>query len=207
MCGKYITANSFFKYKASLILLLVIIFLITSSKLLDSKKSTLNKFSTNINNVKTGDIIFRKENNFISDIFSKIDQSDFSHVGIVYIENNKIFVYHMEYKNTYNDIQKDSIDVFLKLAENAMIYRLKSNKKYDFKNNINKVVDQNPKFDFDFNLKNHKLYCTEFVNDIYYNTIGQDIYTYLYNYKNLYKVISIKSILNNTNLFYVYSLE
>lgn len=45
-----------------------------------SKKENQQSFDLNI--IKSGDIIFRKERNFLSNMFSNIDKSKYSHIVI-----------------------------------------------------------------------------------------------------------------------------
>lgn len=90
----------------------------------------------------------------------------------------KLFVYHIESDEQKNDMKKDEINNFLSTAEKYTIFR--------YKKNINKILlhdvlkdmkNQNIKFDFSFDLKTmDKLYCTEFVNDVFYKLVNENIY-------------------------------
>jgi len=169
------------------------------------KKEKEIKIVNDFVDLRSGDLIFRKEANFISDIFSTIDNSVYSHIGILLIENGKTFVYHIESDEQKNDMKKDEINYFLSTAEKYAIFRYKKDINNILLNDILKDMrNQNIKFDFSFNLKTtDKLYCTEFVNDIFYKLVNQNIYTYLYDY-NSNPIITIKSIMQNKELTKIY---
>jgi hypothetical protein len=193
MSGKLILKNSIF------IIISISLFLIFYKK--EKEIKIVNDFV----DLRSGDLIFRKELNFISVIFAKIDDSEYSHIGIIFIENDKIFVYHIESDENKNDVKKDEINNFLNSAEKYTIFRYKGN--FDEKNLysiLKNIFEENIKFDFSFDLKTtDKLYCTEFVNDIFYKLTNQNIYTYLYDY-NSNHIITIKSIMQNKELTKIY---
>lgn len=181
----------------SSLLLLLFLFIITLYNKVEG-----NNISNNyaIKLLNSGDIIFRKETNFISDSFSKIDDSIYSHIGIIIKEENKIYVYHIESDEKENDLKKDEISYFLRSIEKFSVYRLKKRVDETKLNFILKqFIDDNIKFDFLFSLSKDKFYCTEFVNEVYLKLLGNDIYVYLFNF-NGKEVISINSILKNTDL-------
>ena len=105
MSGKLILKNSIF------IIISISLFLIFYKK--EKEIKIVNDFV----DLRSGDLIFRKELNFISVIFAKIDDSEYSHIGIIFIENDKIFVYHIESDENKNDVKKDEINNFLNSAE------------------------------------------------------------------------------------------
>ncbi|WP_320034106.1 YiiX/YebB-like N1pC/P60 family cysteine hydrolase [Halarcobacter sp.] len=159
----------------------------------------------NLDRFKSGDIIFRKENSFLSDIFSKIDSFDYSHVGLVIKNNSNIFIYHMENEEDKSqDLKIEPISIFLENYQKYSTIRLKApidKEKLNFILNSYKN-DKNLKFDLSFKLNNgdSNLYCSEFVNEIYKKLIGKNIYSYLYNILGE-EGITIKSIYLNKNLF------
>lgn len=193
MSGKLILKSSIF------IIITISLFLIFYKK--EKEINIINELT----DLKSGDLIFRKEANFISDIFSKIDNSEYSHIGILSIEDGKTFVYHMESDEQKDDMKKDEINHFLSTAKKYSIFRYKQNINKILLNNILKdMKNQNIKFDFSFNLETtDKLYCTEFVNYIFYKLVNQNIYTYLYDY-NSNPIITIKSIMQNKELIKIY---
>ena len=168
------------------------------------KVDTPNKISKDyqriLSNATSGDIIFRKENSYLSDMFAKVDNSNYSHVGILLKENGKFFVYHMESNTQSEDLKIDPIEKFLLLAQKTSIYRYSESvdrkRLYAL---LNDYKHQNIKFDYKFDLLNNTLYCTEFINEVFFKLFSKNIYTYLYNF-NSKKIISVKSILQNPNL-------
>lgn len=192
MIGKLILKNSL------LLALIISLFLIIYKK----EKEIIS--TNNFKNLKSGDLIFRKELNFISNMFALVDNSEYSHIGIVFVEGDQIFVYHIESNEEDNDLKKDEINHFLSSSEKYRILRYKDNiDEKSLQNILKNIFQENIKFDFHFDLTTtDKLYCTEFVNNIFYKLINKNIYTYLYDFNgNL--VISIKSILLNQDFIIV----
>ena len=186
MIGKLILKNSL------LLALIISLFLIIYKK----EKEIIS--THNFKNLKSGDLIFRKELNFISNMFALVDNSEYSHIGIVFVEGDQIFVYHIESNEKDNDVKKDEINHFLSSSEKYVIFRYKDNiDEKSLQNILKNMFQENIKFDYYFDLTTtDKLYCTEFVNNIFYKLINKNIYTYLYDFNgNL--VISIKSIMQN----------
>ena len=169
--------------------------ILISSHLIASKYKNLN--------LQSGDLIFRKEDGILSNLFSKIDNSDYSHIGIILIKNQKIFVYHMERTDSTKDLKKVLLKKFLLNMEKVKFLRIKKHISYNkLESILSNYEKDNPSFDMEFDLNNGEknLYCTEFVNEVFYKLTNKNIYSYLYsNFKT--KGISIKSILENKNLF------
>lgn len=151
--------------------------------------------------LKTGDIIFRKEDSFLSDRFEKLDGRGYSHVGIIYLKNNQIFVLHIEQNSEKNDLKIVSLKKYLKYATRYKIKRLKTS--YNEKSiniNIQKIIKDNPKFDFKFDLKSDdKMYCTELVYKMYERSFNKTLTKERHNF-GFYKYISVGSILDSKYL-------
>lgn len=162
-------------------------------------------FSNNFEYLQSGDIIFRKEESFLSDLFSNIDSFEYSHIGILKIENNSIYVYHMERTtDKEKDLKKETISKFLSNSKKYSVIRFK---KEISQNNLSVILEKyeknlNLKFDMNFALNNgdNNLYCSEFVNEIYKKLIHKDIFLYLYKVVTN-KGISLKSIYTNEIMF------
>lgn len=170
-------------------------------KFLNKKEDSLSEDSIkNQLELKSGDIIFRKESNILSDMFSNIDKSAYSHIGIVLKKDEKILIYHMEADDKNDDLKIQTIQEFTKIAKKIAIYRSKDSfdeqKLIELLDNYEK---NQIKFDYTFTLDNDTLYCTEFINDIYFKLINKNIYTYLFDFYGL-SGITIKSILENRDL-------
>jgi len=96
---------------------------------------------------------------------------------------------------------------FVNFAKKIAVYRYKKTVNEDKLSEILVNFLKNiPKFDYDFSLENDTLYCTEFVNSIYFKLFGENLYTYLYDF-NGKSGISINSIIKNPNLEKRYELE
>lgn len=158
-----------------------------------------------LNMIKSGDIIFRKENTFLSDMFSNIDSFDYSHVGVISKENNSFYVYHIERTSSKEkDLKKEEIFKFLIQSEKYSILR---SKEKISENKLFKILKdyENMKtlsFDMHFVLNNgfNNLYCSEFINELYLKLIDKNIYLYLYEIMGE-KGITLKSIYTNEKMF------
>lgn len=141
-----------------------------SNKSTQSQNSVLVLSNLNLQN---GDLIFRRGTSIESQVVLLSDQeSEYSHVGIIYKKNNKLYVIHAVPKENHRDpgfIKFETIDEFLSegKATRLAIYRLNQIssdriniaasyayhcylKKYCFDNNYNLVTDI-------------QLYCTELI--------------------------------------------
>ncbi len=167
------------------------------------KKSTLD--ITEIKNLKNGDIIVRKESNMLSDMFAMIDPSGYSHIGIVYDSGDDVLIYHLESNDEPRDLKIVSLDKFSELSSSIAIYRYDRDFSSEgYKKLLDSYVDV--EFDYDFLLNNEKLYCSEFVNDIYFRLFGENIYSYLYKI-GAKEGISIKSIMSNSRFTKIYEIK
>ncbi len=177
-------------------------------KFLDKNKN--DSSSENIRTLvelKSGDIIFRKEANILSDMFSNIDNSPYSHIGIVLKVDEKTLIYHMEADEQSDDLKIQSVLDFTKNAKKIAVYRVKNSFEEE---NLKKILEDYEKskikFDYYFMLDNDTLYCTEFINEIYFKLFNENLYTYLFDFQG-FQGISINSILKNTNLEKRYELQ
>ncbi|MEE9349952.1 MAG: YiiX/YebB-like N1pC/P60 family cysteine hydrolase [Flavobacteriaceae bacterium] len=126
--------------------------------------------------LQTGDLLFQDLN--CGDLCNAIENATlgkngerFSHIGIVSVEGNEIFVYE-----AYDGVSKTPIAKFLKrdlkLNENSsvVIGRLKESFQKFIPNAI-KEADKRIGLPYDdaFKLNNNKYYCSEFIYDIFKN--------------------------------------
>lgn len=151
-----------------IIILLIFLLLINHHRLLISD---IKLYTNPLNNqeIKNGDIIFRKGKGINSNIVSMFDSSkDFTHVGIIWIDNNKINVIHSipEENGNKNGVIVEPLNVFSS-SYNATIVGL-------YRSNIEKkillyIVQDALKyvgkpFDSNFNLfQQDEFYCSELV--------------------------------------------
>ncbi|MEA1954136.1 MAG: YiiX/YebB-like N1pC/P60 family cysteine hydrolase [Campylobacterota bacterium] len=151
--------------------------------------------------IKEGDIIFRKEDSFLSNRFEKMDGRGFSHIGIVYIKEKYPYVLHIERNDKKNDLKVVKIETFLNKSTKYKIKRLKGI--YNTTNmtkKIKKILLINPRFDFYFDLStDNTLYCTELIYKLYKETYGITLTTERSSF-GFYTYISVGSIVNSTYL-------
>jgi Permuted papain-like amidase enzyme, YaeF/YiiX, C92 family len=122
--------------------------------------------------IQNGDVIFRNGNDEVSRAARSMNRKDtsFSHCGLLFIENDSVFVYHA-LGGAYNPgqrLRRDPIDSFCTPYENNAfgIYRYNLKKE---QNEILRSVVQDHflaglKFDLFFNYQSDDvMYCSEFV--------------------------------------------
>lgn len=120
-----------------------------------------------------GDIILRKEQNHISDIFSNINQSLYSHIGVLLVKEDGAHVIHIEMDDAEDDLKIVELKYFVRFASKYAIYRPKKPvHEKAFLNYIENLQKNKPIFDREFNGKtdDNKIYCTELAYDIYNTT-------------------------------------
>ena len=189
------------KKKLFLSLIVASLFMYLASNLFEEKISKKeNQQSFDLNIIKSGDIIFRKERNFLSNMFSNIDKSKYSHIAIALKVGENLKIYHIESNSEKDDLKIDTFEKFTKFASKIAVYRY--SKEIDSEKII-QILEEYEKnkieFDIDFELENDKLYCTELINDIYLKLFNENIYSYLYQFYGK-EGITINGILKNKNL-------
>lgn len=129
---------------------------------------------------KSGDLIFRRGNGFVSDFAAKMSRSDksFSHVGIILVENGVYVIHSQDDKSKkFDGVVKERLQGFIAQARRYSVFRLNLSQK-----NIEQIVSKaksliGTKFDIFFNLDdNSRLYCTEFVYMVLKDFINIKIY-------------------------------
>lgn len=122
--------------------------------------------------IQNGDVIFRNGNDEVSRAARSMNRKDtsYSHCGLVFIENDSVFVYHA-LGGIYNPdqrLRRDPIDSFCNPSENNAfgIYRYALTKEQGTK--LQSVVKDHYKaglkFDLYFNFQSDEvMYCSEFV--------------------------------------------
>jgi hypothetical protein len=160
------------------VLLLTIIVVFTSYSFIKLHPNNSNQIQKSVLvlskiNLQNGDLIFRRGTSIESQIVLLTDQdSEYSHVGLIYKINGKLFVIHTVPKENDADsgyIKLESIDEFLSdgKATRVAIYRLTQNSSE--KVNIASSYAYNcyfKKFRFDNNydlVTDIQLYCTELI--------------------------------------------
>ncbi len=131
---------------------------------------------------QTGDLIFRSGSGFISDIARNFSTTDkrFSHVGMLYIENNATFIIHTlddDLKKIKHTVQEPFTN-FLDDALTWKIYKLPITPKERFwlDYNIKREVKAAKPFDYHFDLASlDRYYCTELIWRLLKDSLGRDI--------------------------------
>lgn len=132
--------------------------------------------------VENGDIILRREDGFVSAMFSTVASTGgvFSHIGIAVVDSvGEISVLHCEMKETKepSSVRIEAIDNFLAMADTFAVYRLEY--PLELRNEVvNKALlryVRGARFDFDFdNTTDSLLYCTELVAKSINDALGED---------------------------------
>jgi hypothetical protein len=135
--------------------------------------------------IETGDIILRSGKGFISDVFRQFSLKDkrFSHSGIVSVEKNRIFVYHIlgDERSYGSQVRKELLDSFCNGKENNSFavyrYDLTTDEKKNMVTNLQLFSERKIKFDSHFDLETDSaMYCTELVYKAVEATTGNKQY-------------------------------
>ena len=106
----------------------------------------------------------------------------------------------MEADEKSDDLKMQSVLEFKKNAKKIAVYRTKNSfEEEDLKKILDEYEKSKIKFDYSFLLDNDTLYCTEFINEVYFKLFNENLYTYLFDFYGI-NGITINSILKNTNL-------
>lgn len=157
-------------------------------------------------NLKSGDIIFRKESNQISDIFAKVNNLEYSHIGMISIEDKNVKVIHIEDNGQENDFKSNDINEFLHFATKYSIYRSRDKIDEDKLNkSLSRMKKQNLAFDLEFSgdKSDNKVYCSELIYNIHKESSSVDIKPKLQTYMSL-KYIPLKSFMDEKHFTKIY---
>lgn len=148
--------------------------------------------------VKTGDIVLKKEDNLFSDFFSIVDNSKFSDIGVVLKIDNKFYVAHYDFDIENSEfLQIEPFKSYVYFANRLAVLRyekdIDSSKLFDY---LETIKNSKISFDYSFNLNTTGFYNSKFVNSVYKELFGEDIYSYSYDFFER-DFISINSILQN----------
>ena len=159
------------------IILFCLLFLVSCSNDTKTPRVIINQ------SVENGDIVLRREDGFVSTMFSTVASTGgvFSHIGIVVVDSvGEISVLHCEMEETKepSSVRIESIDNFLALADTFAVYRLE----YPLEVRdevVNKAMVRNARgarFDFDFdNSTDSLLYCTELIAKSINDALGDSV--------------------------------
>lgn len=120
--------------------------------------------------LKEGDLVCRLGNGYFSNYFREYASKEkrYSHIGIIGIENNILYVYHSEASELtgIGGVKKEKLEDFLDGIKVYSFFRvnLSEREKELVIAQASKYLDKHTKFDLDFISNNdNELYCTEFV--------------------------------------------
>jgi len=130
-----------------------------------------------LNIYQNGDIVFRLGDSSVSNLVMIADeQSEYSHVGIIVVENGTPMVIHacppdLNVISRDNKLKMDSINVFFSInnAVNGALYRYKDcSIAASAANEAKRLYSDGVMFDYNFDINDTtELYCTEFIEYVY----------------------------------------
>jgi hypothetical protein len=185
--------------------LLALSFLIFSCTQIQQKKKNIK--IVNFKTIHSGDIVCRLGNGFFSNYFKAYGSTEkkFSHIGIVAIENDSLFVYHSEASEFtgIGFVKRELLSSFLNEINIYDFYRLNFNDstKSQIIENVKHYFKLKVPFDIDFNSLNDKnLYCSELIATSINKTLNDSIIkpSLILNNKKLY---ALDDIYLNENIY------
>lgn len=127
--------------------------------------------------LQDGDIVFHTSKSSQSKAIQKATNSIYSHVGIVYIKNNKVYILE-----AIQPVKLTPIEAWIKRGQNNkyVVKRLKNSEKILTNQAKNRIKEEGNKFlgkDYDlfFEWSDDRIYCSELVWKIYKRALGIEI--------------------------------
>ena len=121
-----------------------------------------------IAHIESGDLIFRRTQSIEGNIAVLLGNGDYSHVGIISVDNQGVFVIHVV-PSFPSLVRQDTLLEFISDSVAFAVYRVNtSHERREIATSFAKAWTGNKSFDIDFDLKDdNKLYCTELVYNAY----------------------------------------
>ena len=122
--------------------------------------------------IRTGDLVLRTGNDYASEQVRDMSATDktYSHGGIAVVENNEVYVYHIEpdFKHVHDKVRKESLDSFYNPKNNLGFaigrYNLSESEINEFISYLNQQYEKKTPFDMAFRLNtDDSLYCSEMI--------------------------------------------
>jgi hypothetical protein len=150
--------------------------------------------------IHTGDLVLRTGNDYASEQVRDMSATDktYSHGGIAVVENDKVYVYHIEpdFNHINDKVRKEPLDSFYNLKNNLGFaigrYNLSENEINEFINYLDRQYKKQIPFDMTFSLNtDDSLYCSEMIKKGLASSTGNrvEIETGRIVDKNKYKII------------------
>ncbi|MGZ3863493.1 MAG: YiiX family permuted papain-like enzyme [Bacteroidia bacterium] len=118
--------------------------------------------------LKTGDILFITSSSGQGKAIQLATKSKFTHVGVVFVENDKVYVYH-----AVEPVMKSTLDEFLQFSEDGKYTAKRLKKGLLLTDATNEKMRKmavgllGKHYDIYFNWKDDEWYCSEFVWKLY----------------------------------------
>ena len=118
--------------------------------------------------LKTGDILFISSTGGQGKAIQLATKSKYTHVGVVFVENGKVYVYH-----AVEPVMKSTLDEFLQYSADGKYVAKRLKDKALLNDAANEKMRQmatgllGKHYDIYFNWKDDEWYCTEFVWKLY----------------------------------------
>lgn len=190
------------------IIFLLIFAYTQAERFMKKKEAELNPdFIKSLVELRTGDIIVKKEGNDLSNFLSLIDNSKYSSMGIVLRINSDLKVVYLDFDEENDSLKIEDLKSYVNFAKKIAIYRyedeINSSKLFDI---LDEFKTKDIKLDYNFELNSEKFYNTRFVNEVFLKLFDDNLYLYIYDFYDL-KLISIASIIKNPKLKKRFELE
>jgi hypothetical protein len=122
--------------------------------------------------LKNGDVVFITNQSGQGKAIQLATRSNYTHVGIVFIENGKPFVYH-----AVEPVSKNTLEEFINMSEDGKyaVKRLKGSSSLTPQKIDQMLKEANMElgkhYDIGFNWSDDELYCSEFVWKLYNHSL------------------------------------
>ena len=129
---------------------------------------SVSLFSQTESQLKTGDIVFISNSGGQGKAIQLATKSKYTHVGIIFVENGIVYVYHAVEpvtKSTFKDFLKYSADN--KYVVKRLKNQIMSNDKTNEQMHAMAISLLNKHYDIYFDWKDNEWYCSEFVWKLY----------------------------------------
>ena len=145
---------------------------VDASQAADINKHNLSLINESKQLIRTGDLVLRTGNDYASEQVKDMSATDktYSHGGIAVVENNEVYVYHVEpdFNHINDKVRKEKLDSFFNPGHNLGFaigrYDLNDTEIKDFISYLNHQYEKKVAFDMTFKLStDDSMYCSEMI--------------------------------------------